>query len=86
VRRWFNSAGGVSIWVSRLLDKYLFHRPTYRLPADWAAHGLDLSPGTVTDGLKHPVPLATGRVVISGRIPANYLASDFVTEETQKSN
>jgi transposase len=48
---------GVSIWVSLLLDKYLFYRPTYRLLADWATHGLNLSPGTVTDGLKHLVPL-----------------------------
>jgi transposase len=48
---------GVSIWVSLLLDKYLFYRPTYRLLADWATHGLNLSLGTVTDGLKHLVPL-----------------------------
>ncbi|MGD0394991.1 MAG: IS66 family transposase [Acidimicrobiales bacterium] len=48
---------GVSIWVSLLLDKYLFYRPTSRLLADWATHGLDLSLGTVTDGLKHLVPL-----------------------------
>jgi transposase len=48
---------GVSIWVSLLLDKYLFYRPTDRLLADWAGHGLDLSLGTVTDGLRHLVPL-----------------------------
>jgi transposase len=48
---------GVSIWVTILLDKYLFYRPTYRLLADWATLGLDLSLGTVTDGLKHLVPL-----------------------------
>ena len=48
---------GVSIWVSLLLDKYLFYRPTGRLLADWATHGLDLSLGTVTDGLRHLVPL-----------------------------
>jgi hypothetical protein len=47
----------VSIWVSLLLDKSLFYRPTYRLLADWAAHGLDLSLGTVSEGLKHLVPL-----------------------------
>jgi transposase len=40
-----------------ILDKYLFHRPTYRLLADWRTLGLDLSLGTVTDGLKHLVPL-----------------------------
>jgi transposase len=48
---------GISIWVTILLDKYLFYRPTYRLLADWATHGLDLSLGTVTDGLRHLVPL-----------------------------
>ena len=48
---------GVSIWVTILLDKYLFYRPTYRLLADWSTLGLDLSLGTVTDGLKHLVPL-----------------------------
>jgi transposase len=48
---------GVSIWVSLLLDKYLFYRPTYRLLADWDTLGLDLSLGTATDGLKRLVPL-----------------------------
>ena len=43
--------------MSLLLDKYLFYRPTGRLLADWATHGLDLSLGTVTDGLRHLVPL-----------------------------
>ena len=48
---------GVSIGVDLLLDKYLFYRPTDRLLADWATHGLDLSLGTVTDGLKRLAPL-----------------------------
>jgi transposase len=48
---------GVSIWVTVLLDKYLFYRPTYRLLADLGSHGLDLSLGTLTDGLKRLVPL-----------------------------
>ena len=43
--------------MTLLLDKYLFHRPTDRLLADWATHGLDLSLGTVTDGRRHLVPL-----------------------------
>lgn len=43
---------GVSIWVEVLLDKYLFYRPSYRLLADWETLGLDLSLGTLTDGLK----------------------------------
>lgn len=48
---------GVSIWVEVLLDKYLFYRPTYRLLADWKTHGLDLSLGTLTDGLQRLAPL-----------------------------
>jgi len=48
---------GVSIWVTVLLDKYLFYRPTYRLLADLQTHGLDLSLGTLTDGLQRLLPL-----------------------------
>jgi len=48
---------GISIWVEVLLDKYLFHRPTYRLLADLATHRLGLSQGTLTDGLKRLVSL-----------------------------
>jgi transposase len=48
---------GISIWVEVLLDKYLFYRPTYRLLQDWKTHGLDLSLGTLTDGLQRLWPL-----------------------------
>jgi transposase len=48
---------GVSIWVSVLLDKYLFYRPTQRLLADWRSHGLDLSQGGLTGGLQRLLPL-----------------------------
>ena len=48
---------GVSIWVTVLLDKYLFYRPTYRLLADLRSHALDLSLGTLTDGLQRLLPL-----------------------------
>ena len=48
---------GVSIWVEVLLDKFLFYRPTYRLLATWQTHGLDLSLGTLTDGLQRLAPL-----------------------------
>jgi transposase len=40
-----------------LLDKYLFYRPTYRLLADLRTQELDLSLGTVTDGLQRLLPL-----------------------------
>ena len=48
---------GVSVRVSVRLDKYLFCRPTYRLLADLQTHGLDLSLGSVTDGLQRLLPL-----------------------------
>jgi transposase len=47
---------GISIWVTVLLDKYLFYRPTARLLADLSTHGLDLSLGTLTDGLHQLLP------------------------------
>jgi transposase len=43
---------GVSVWVEVLLDKYFSYRPTERLLASWRLLGLDLAPGTVTDGLQ----------------------------------
>jgi transposase len=48
---------GVSIWVEILLDKFLFYRPTYRLLAEWQTRDLDLSLGTISDGLKRLLPL-----------------------------
>jgi transposase len=48
---------GVSIWVEVLLDKFLFYRPTYRLLAEWRTRDLDLSLGTLTDGLRRLAPL-----------------------------
>ena len=48
---------GVSVWVTVLLDKFLFYRPTYRLLEDLGTQGLDLSQGTLTDGLQRLLPL-----------------------------
>jgi transposase len=48
---------GVSLWVEILLDKFLYYRPTYRLLQEWQTLGLDLSLGTVTDGLQRLLPL-----------------------------
>src|SRR5512135_16089 len=48
---------GVSVWVTVLLDKFLFYRPTYRLLEDLSTQGLDLSQGTLTDGLQRLLPL-----------------------------
>ncbi len=43
---------GISVWVEVILDKYFSYRPTERLLASWRLLGLDLAPGTVTDGLQ----------------------------------
>src|SRR3954467_12211837 len=43
---------GISVWVEILLDKYFSSRPTERLLASLRLWGLDLAPGTVTDGLE----------------------------------
>ena len=51
------SSLGVSVWVTVLLDKFHFYRPTYRLLTDLRTHGLDLSLGTLTDGLQRLKPL-----------------------------
>ena len=48
---------GISVWVTVLLDKFLFQRPTYRLLEDLRTQGLNLSQGTITDGLQRLLPL-----------------------------
>jgi transposase len=48
---------GVSVWVEILLDKFDSYRPTQRLLEQWQLLGLDLAPGTVTDGLRRLEPL-----------------------------
>lgn len=48
---------GVSVWTEVLLDKYLYGRPTSRLCQALQHHGVPLSQGTVTDGLRKITPL-----------------------------
>src|SRR5262249_28624531 len=48
---------GVSVGVTVLWDEFAFGRPTQRLLAALAGHGLGLSAGTLTDGLRRLVPL-----------------------------
>jgi transposase len=48
---------GVSLWVAILVDKFASQRPTERLLNQWQLLGLDLAPGTVTDGLRRLEPL-----------------------------
>ncbi len=48
---------GMSVWVSVLLDKFLYGRPSHRLLQDLADHGLNMSPGTLAGGLHALAPL-----------------------------
>ena len=48
---------GVSIWVELLLGKFYSHEPIERQLTAWRLLGLDLSAGTVTDGLRRLEPL-----------------------------
>ena len=48
---------GISVWVTVLLDKFLYGRPSYRLVQDLADHGLDLPMGTLSGGLQAIAPL-----------------------------
>jgi transposase len=48
---------GMSVWVSVLLDKFLYGRPSHRLLLDLADHGLNMSPGTLAGGLHALAPL-----------------------------
>jgi transposase len=48
---------GISVWVTVLLDKFASGRPTYRLLDELRGHGLALSAGTLTNGLRRLGPL-----------------------------
>lgn len=48
---------GVSVWVEILLGKFFSHQPVERQLNEWRLLGLDLSPGTVTEGLERLEPL-----------------------------
>ncbi|HEY9108484.1 MAG TPA: IS66 family transposase [Roseateles sp.] len=48
---------GVSVWTQVLLDKFLYGRPSNRLLADLADHGLRMAPGTLAGGLEQLAPL-----------------------------
>ena len=48
---------GISVWVNVLLDKFLYARPTARLLSDLGDHGLIMSAGSLTGGLRTIAPL-----------------------------
>lgn len=48
---------GISVWTTIILDKFFYGNPTNRLLEIWKDHGLTLSQGTITGGLKKIAPL-----------------------------
>lgn len=82
---------GVSVWVEILLGKFFSHRPTERLLAHWRWLGLDLAPGTVTDGWQRLEPLVTPvyEALLARNAQSAYLQADetrwlvFVVQEGQ---
>jgi len=48
---------GTSLWVHLLLNKFAFYQPISRTLQELKQHGLDLPPGTVTDGLRRIEPM-----------------------------
>jgi len=71
---------GTSVWVSVLLDKYEFLRPTHRLVEDLKTHGLELSAGTVTDGLRRLAPLF--EPLVAGIVARNVTEEHWHADET----
>jgi transposase len=50
---------GTSIWTHLLIEKFHLQRPMHRTLENLRLKGLDLAPGTVTDGLGQIAPLMT---------------------------
>jgi transposase len=48
---------GISVWVTVLLDKFLYGSPSHRLLHELANHGLPMSAGTLAGGLQALAPL-----------------------------
>ena len=48
---------GISVWTQVLLDEFLFFRPSHRLIADLATHGIELPAGTLAGGLQRITPM-----------------------------
>jgi transposase len=47
---------GISIWAFLFMQKYEYQHPHYRTIEQLSNHGLDLSLGTITDGMKKLIP------------------------------
>jgi transposase len=72
---------GTSLWAHILLDKFASHRPTARLLEELKQHGLNLAPGTVTDGLRRLEPMFTP--VYEALLTRNQASSLCQADETR---
>ena len=72
---------GISVWVTVLLDKFLFYRPTHRLLDDLQTYGVNLPAGTLTDGLRRFVPLF--EVIYAGILAESRRGTLWSADETR---
>ena len=72
---------GISVWVSALIDKFLFQRPTYRWLADLRlTQGLTIAQGTLTDGLQRVLPML--EPVMAAIVEKSLTAKHWHADET----
>ena len=71
---------GISIWAHVLIHKYEFQTPLHRILANLSLHGLSLSMGTVTGGLRNLLPLLAP--VYAGIAEHNVSAQHWHADET----
>lgn len=69
---------GISLWVHLLLEKFHSQRPIQRSIEQLGLHGLELSPGTITGGLKRIGPLLQPiyDALICRNVQSNYYQAD----------
>ncbi len=69
---------GISMWVHLLLEKFYLHRPLERTVAALELHGLPLSPGTLTGGLKRIEPMfeAVYQALVERQVASDFSQAD----------
>ncbi len=72
---------GTSLWVHFLLSKFAFYQPIARTLQELAQHGLNLPPGTVTDGLRRIEPIL--RPVYDAFVDRNRQSAFHQADETR---
>ena len=72
---------GVSVWVTIILDKHLYSRPTNQLVQELSAQGIPLSAGTIAGSLGRMIPLF--EPVIQALYDKQMKESLFLVDETR---